>query len=66
MNDKEFADVLRKVEMTIAFRKGRERGGRFTYTDLDALTDDLNLLKALNAILMEITKVRNVVMMVDK
>ena len=56
MNDKEFADVLRKVEMTIAFRKGRERG-HFTYTDLDALTDSLTLMKALSEIMMEVSKV---------
>jgi len=56
MSEKEFSDVLRKVEMTIAFRKGRERGN-FSYTDLDALTDNPTLLSALHAVGVELCKV---------
>jgi hypothetical protein len=58
VDEKEFADVLRRVEMTIAFRKGRERGGEFTYTELQTLTSDLHLLLSLRAILMELMMVR--------
>ena len=56
VSEKEFADVLRKVEMTIAFRKGRERGS-FSYGDLTTLTENSGILEAIQALLLEATKV---------
>lgn len=51
MNEKTFWSRLNELERTIALRQGIERGGWFTYTDLQYLLNDIDLNQIIQSFL---------------